>query len=261
MAAILAAVRRDRILAFLRERASATVIELSELCEVSEVTVRQDLNQLSEEGLLIRTRGGALLAERNSRESTFAARRELNAVAKQRIGELAAAMVDPGDTVLIDASSTGIAVARGLAARRNLFNITVMTNGLYAALELLGRPDFVIIVTGGQMHADFASLTGSFAWQHLERVKATIGFFGTRGLTLAYGVTELNVHEADVKRMMIERCREVVIVTDSSKFDDVSLVTFAEIPAIHHLITDDGAPADVLDALRSRGVQVTLAPL
>ena len=170
-------------------------------------------------------------------------------------------MVDPGDTVLIDASSTGISVARVLAARRDLFNITVITNGIYAALELTSRPDFATIVTGGQMRTDNASLTGSFAWHHLDRVKATIGFFGTRGLTLAYGVTDLNIHEADVKRMMIERCREVVIVTDSSKFDDVSLVTFADIPAIHHLITDDGAPADVLDALRTRGVQVTLAVL
>lgn len=261
MAAILGAVRRERILAFLREHASATVNELSELCDVSEVTVRQDLNQLSEEGLLIRTRGGALLAERSAKESSFAARRELNAFAKQRIGELAAAMVDSSDTVLIDASSTGISVARALAARRDLYNVTIITNGLYAALELLARPDFTTIVTGGQMRADNASLTGSFAWRHLERVMANIGFFGTRGLTLAYGVTDLNIHEADVKRMMIERCREVVIVSDSSKFDDVSLVTFAEIPAIHHLITDDGAPADVLDALRTRGVHITLAVL
>ena len=261
MAAILAAVRRDKILAFLRERASATVNELSGLCDVSEVTIRQDLNQLSEEGLLIRTRGGALLAERRARESNFSMRRELNAAAKQRIGELAAEMVDAGDTVLIDASSTGVSVARALAARRDLSDVTIITNGIYTAIELLARPDFSTIVTGGHMRAYTASLTGSFAWNQLERVMANIGFFGTRGLTLAYGVTELNIHEADVKRMMTERCREVVIVTDSSKFDDVSLVTFAAIGSIQHLITDDGAPADVLDDLRARGIQVTLAAL
>lgn len=247
-----------------REHAAATVNELSELCDVSEVTVRQDLNQLSEEGLLIRTRRRAAGRAQRQERNRALPRGELNAFAKQRIGELAAAMVDSSDTVLIDAS-TGISVgagAGGTGPATYFYNVTILTNGIYATLELLARPDFTTIVTGGQMRADNASLTGSFAWRHLERVMANIGFFGTRGLTLAYGVTDLNIHEADVKRMIaIEHCHEVVIVSDSSKFDDVSLVTFAEIPAIHHLITDDGAPADVLDALRTRGVHVTLAVL
>lgn len=261
MAAILAAVRRDKILAFLREHASATVNELSGLCDVSEVTIRQDLNQLSEEGLLVRTRGGALLANRNAKESSFAVRQDLNAAAKQRIGELAAEMVDSGDTVFVDASSTGVSVARALAARRDLVDVTVITNGIYTALELIGYPHIATIVAGGHMDAKAASLTGSFAWRHLERVAANIGFFGTRGFSMAYGVTELNIHEADVKKMMIARCREVVIVTDSSKFDDVSLVTFAEISDIKRLVTDDAAPTEILDELRERGIKVTLAAL
>jgi DeoR family transcriptional regulator, aga operon transcriptional repressor len=259
MAAILAAVRRDKILAFLRERASATVTELSGLCEVSEVTIRQDLNQLSEEGLLIRTRGGALHAARSARESSVAGRLAHNADVKQRIGECAARMVNAGDSVLIDASSTGVYVARALAAKRDLRDLTVITNGIYTAIELLGRPDISTILTGGHVLVHSASLSGSLAWDHLGKVMANIGFFGTRGLTLDYGVTELNIHEADVKRKMIERCREVVIVTDSSKFADVSLVTFAEIGSIQRLVTDDAAPADLLDALRLRGVQVVLA--
>lgn len=261
MAAILAAVRRDKILTFLQERASATVNELSGLCDVSEVTIRQDLNQLSDEGLLVRTRGGALLANRNAKESTFAVRQELNAAAKQRIGELAAEMVDSGDTVFIDSSSTGVSVARALAARRELLDVTVITNGLYAALELVGHRHFSTIVAGGHMDPKAASLTGSFAWKHLERVTANIGFFGTRGLSLAYGVTELNIHEADVKQMMVARCLDVVIVTDSSKFDDASLVTFAEVSNINHLVTDDAAPSEVLNELRERGITIVLASL
>lgn len=259
MAAILAAVRRDRILNFLRDRQSATVNELSELCEVSEVTTRQDLNQLSEEGLLVRTRGGALRADRNDRDFTFAARLELQADTKQRIGELAAAMIDPGDSVLIDASSTGVYVARAIAARRDLHDVTVLTSGIYTAIEFLGRPDISTILTGGHLRVNGASLTGSFAWDHLDKVHATIGFFGARGLTLEHGVTEINIHEADVKRRMIERCREVVTVTDSSKLSKVSLVTYAEISTIHRLVTDDGAPAALIEDLRERGVQVTLA--
>lgn len=261
MAAILAAVRRDKIMALLREQASATVNELSGLCDVSEVTIRQDLNQLSEEGLLIRTRGGALLATRNTKESSFAVRQDLNASAKQRIGELAAEMVDSGDTVFIDASSTGVSVARALAARPDLLDVTILTNGIYTAIELVGHRHLSTVVAGGHMDPIAASLTGSFAWKHLERVAVNIGFFGTRGFSLAYGVTELNIHEADVKQMMITRCRDVVIVTDSSKFDDVSLVTFAEIGDIQRLVTDDAAPADLLDELRERGIKVTLASL
>lgn len=258
MAAILAAVRRDKILEVLRERASATVNELSELCEVSEVTIRQDLNQLSEEGLLVRTRGGALLANGNLKDRSFAGRLALNAELKQRIGELAAELIESGDSVLIDASSTGVYVARALAARRDLREVTVVTNGIYTAIELLECPDISTILTGGQVRAQAASLTGSFAWDHLDRVVARIGFFGTRGLALGYGVTELNIHEVDVKRKMIERCREVVIVTDSSKFNDVSLVTFAEFASVRRLITDDAAPPDLLAALRGLGIQVSL---
>ncbi len=260
MAAILAAVRRDKILAFLREHASATVSELSGLCEVSEVTIRQDLNQLSEEGMLVRTRGGALLAERNGKESTFTGRLELSADAKQAIGELAAEMIDSGDSVLIDASSTGVFVARALANRRDLHDVTVVTNGMYTATELLGRPDISTILTGGYMRVNSASLTGSLAWDHLDKVHASIGFFGTRGLTLEYGATEINIHEADVKRRMVERCRDVVVVTDSTKLANVSLVTFAELPSIHRLVTDDLAPAELVAELQRRGVLVTMAP-
>ncbi len=260
MAAILAAVRRDKILAFLREHASATVSELSELCEVSEVTIRQDLNQLSEDGMLVRTRGGALLAERNGKESTFTGRLELGADAKQAIGELAAGFIDSGDSVLIDASSTGVFVARALAKRRDVHDVTVITNGIYTAIELTGRADISTILTGGHMRVNSASLTGSLAWDHLDKVHASIGFFGTRGLTLDYGATEINIHEADVKRRMIERCRDVAVVTDSSKLANVSLVTFAELSSVHRLITDDLAPADMVAELRRRGILVTLAP-
>lgn len=259
MSSVLSALRRDAILEFLRNRNSATVAELSELCNVSEVTIRQDLNQLATEGLVVRTRGGALPAARANNEFTFGARVAMAADVKQRIGEAAASLVKAGDSVLIDASTTGLYVVRALLKRRDLSDMTIITNGLNTALELANRPDITTIVTGGALRMTSVSLIGSFAWDMLAKINATIGFFGARGVTVEQGLTDVNFQEANVKMKMIERCQEVVAITSASKFGEVSLVTFAPIDRVHRIITDDAAPADLLDQLRARGVTVTIA--
>lgn len=259
MSSVLSALRRDAILEFLRTRNSATVSELSELCSVSEVTIRQDLNQMAVEGLIARTRGGALPAARANNEFTFGARVAMNADVKHRIGEVAAGLVRAGDSVLIDASTTGLYVVRALLRRRDLHDVTVITNGLNTAFELADRPDIATIVTGGLLRMTAVSLTGSFAWDMLAKINATIGFFGARGVTVEHGLTDVNLQEANVKTKMIERCQEVVAITDSSKFGEVSLVSFAAIDRVNRVITDANAPADALDQLRARGVTVTIA--
>ncbi|MBE2239327.1 MAG: DeoR/GlpR transcriptional regulator [Caldilineaceae bacterium] len=256
MAAILGAVRKDKILGFLRDHSSATVAELSDLCEVSEVTIRQDLNQLAVEGMLVRTRGGAMLSNRATSEFTFAARAAINAEVKQRIGELAATLVQSGDSVLLDASTTGLHVARALALRADLEDVTVITNGINTALELANRLDINTFLTGGHLRASGVSLSGSFAWDMLGKIHATVGFFGARGVTVEQGLTEANLQEADVKRRMLDRCQEVIVVADGSKLGQVTLAPFGEIACIQRLVTDAGAPEAMLHALRQLGIDV-----
>ena len=256
MAAILASMRKDKILSFLRDNSSATVTELSELCDVSEVTIRQDLNTLAGEGMLVRTRGGATLSTRAATDYSYTARLAINAEIKQRIGDMAASLVQSGDSVFVDASTPGVYVARALAQCHDLEDVTVVTNGVNVLSELARRLDIHTFLSGGHFRASSASLTGTFANEMLGRINATIGFFGARGITLAQGLMDVNVQDADVKQKMIERCQEVVIVADSSKFGQVSVASFAPLDRIQRLITDDGIPAAMLENLRLRGVDV-----
>ena len=256
MAAILASMRKDKILTFLRDNSSATVAELSDLCDVSEVTIRQDLNALAVEGMLVRTRGGATLSTRAATDFTYSSRLAINAETKQRIGDMAASLIQSGDSVLVDASTTSIYVARTLAQRHDLEDITVITNGINVLAELAGRLDIHTFLIGGHFRASSASLTGTFANEMLGRINATIGFFGARGITLAQGLMDVNLQDADVKHKMIERCQEVAIVADSSKFGQVSVASFAPLERVHRLITDEGIPAQMLEDLRLRGLNV-----
>lgn len=255
---MLAGVRRDRILTLLQDRRSASVGELSELLQVSEVTVRQDLNLLAEEGRLVRTRGGALLPSRTSRELTFASRAAMNTAQKQRIGERAASLVASGDSILLDASSTAVYVARALRQRRDLSDLTLITNGIHTALEVVERPEITTVLTGGIVRMTADSLNGAIAEDMLSKIHATRGFFGTRGLTLEQGLTEVNLQEAQVKRAMLRRCQEVVVVADASKFGEVSLTSFAALDQVDRIITDTAAPQELLEALQARGVRVDI---
>lgn len=256
---MLAVARKDKIMSLLQAHQNATVAELSDLCQVSEVTIRQDLGQLADEGLLTRTHGGATLSERGSRELTLLARERMSAPAKQRIGETAAALLRSGDSIIVDASSTALYVVRALLRRHDLQDMTIITNSLFAALELVNRPDITTIVTGGFLRMTAVSLTGSFAWDMLARINARRGFFGTRGISVEQGLTDVNVQEANLKMKMIERCQEVIAVADGSKFGEVSLVSFAPIEKVQRIITDTGAPVHAVSELRARGVDVMLA--
>jgi len=137
--------------------------------------------------------------------------------------------------------------------------VTVITNGINTALELVNRPDITTIVTGGFLRMTAISLTGSFAWDMLAKINATKGFFGTRGLSVEQGLTDVNVQEANLKMKMIERCQEVIAVANGSKFGEVSLVSFAPIEKVQRLITDSSAPPKALEAVRARGVEVMIA--
>ena len=259
VSAHLSILRKDKILEYLRTRSTASVTELSSLLDVSEVTVRQDLNTLAAEGFLARTRGGAMLSSRSTNEFTFGARVAINADVKQRIGEAGASLINPGDSIILDASTTGLYVVRALLTRRDLHDITIITNGIQTALELVNRPDITTILTGGQLRMTAVSLIGSVAWDMLAGINATIGFFGARGITVEHGLTDVHLQESNVKVKMIERCQQVVGLVDATKFGEVSLISFAPIDKVQRIITDTAAPADQVTDLRARGVNVLLA--
>jgi DeoR/GlpR family transcriptional regulator of sugar metabolism len=256
---MLSAARRDKILESLQQRRTVSVAELSVLCRVSEVTIRQDLKRLAQQGLLNRTRGGAILPTRANLELSFAARQQLHADQKRRIGEVAAGLIRSGDSVILDASTTALHVLRALKQRSGLRDVTVITNGIYTALELLDRPDITTILTGGILRATATSLTGLTGQQMLSLINGLKGFLGARGITLENGLTDANIQEVQTKIAMVERCQEVTAVLDASKFGVVSLATFAPMESLRRIITDSDAPAETVAAIRARGIEVLLA--
>ncbi len=252
--------RQQQILGLVTERGDARVSELKDLFGVSEVTVRADLAALASRGLVVRTHGGAAVPDRGmkSLELTFAARDVANVELKQRIGACAAELIESGHSVVLDASTTALQIARVLSADRSLHDVTVITNGVHTALELLDTPGISTILTGGQLRATAVSLTGGLAGDLLGKVHGSLGFFGARGLTVSQGLTDVNLQEVEMKAAMAAVCERVVAVVDHTKLGQVSLATFVPLGALSLVITDLDADRSIVADLEHAGVEVRL---
>jgi DeoR/GlpR family transcriptional regulator of sugar metabolism len=248
--------RLDRILELLREWGRASVSELAERLGVSPVTIRSDLATLEHQGRLARTHGGAVLKPETSAEPlAFALRKGLHLAEKERIGHAAAQLVRDGDSIALDASTTAWQVARRLKDRREL---TVITNGLFIALEFVDSPGVTVVMPGGSLRSASASLIGDLGACILDHYHVQRGFFGAGGFTLAEGLTDTNQYEVELKRCMVERSKEVIAIVDSSKWGQVTFAPLASVDQLDRVIADNAAPAEMVAALRAQGIEVML---
>ena len=248
--------RLDQITTLLLEQGRVSVAVLSERFGVSAVTIRNDLDTLEQQGRLLRTHGGAVPRPASSAEPpAFALRKDLHQDEKERIGRAAAALVRDGDSIVLDASTTAWQIARNLKDRREL---TVITNGLFIALEFIDSPGVTVVMPGGSLRAASASLVGDQGTCILDRYHVQKGFFGAGGFTLEEGLTDTNQYEVELKQRMVERSKQVIAVVDSSKWGQVTFAALASVEQLDQVITDDGAPAGMVAALREHGIQVTL---
>jgi DeoR/GlpR family transcriptional regulator of sugar metabolism len=249
--------RLDQILALVQERGRMSVTELSGQFSVSAMTIRNDLANLEQQGLLLRTHGGAMVKPDSSLEPAFLLRKELHWAEKERIGRAAAAQVRDGDSIVLDASTTAWQVARHLKDRHE---VTVITNGLFIALELVDAPGVTVVMPGGTLRTASTSLVGDIGACILDRYHVQKGIFGARGFTLQEGLTDVNQYEVELKRLMVERSREVIAVVDSSKWGQVAFATFASLNQIQTLISDSAAPDEMVSTIRDRGIKVITVP-
>ena len=252
--------RHQQILEILSQQQTATVADLSTQLAVSAVTIRADLNQLAADGQVIRTHGGARLAkERKRQEQSFATRQQLNAEAKRQIGRLAASLVVPNESILLDASTTAVAVGQALKEMPQLDNITVVTTGVWTSLELLGVSHINVVLTGGQVRNTSGSITGVITHEILERFNFSKAFLGAWGIDIEEGLTESPLMEVELKRVIIQNSREVIAVVDGTKFGRLGLAAYAAPQQINCIITDETAPADMLTAFQAKGIEVCVA--
>ncbi len=246
--------RRQAILGAIEEAGQLSVSDLSDLFSVSEVTIRQDLKSLSDQGLLLRTRGGAL-SPNTLPELSFELRQQQFAVQKARIGQAAAGLVHYGDTIFIDASTTAQALIFHL---KQLSELTIITNSLKVALNLLDTPQFHVILPGGSLRRTSISLVDQHYCDLIEEINVQIGFFGARGLDTVEGLTDVSLAEVKMKRSMVERCQRVIGVVDSRKWGKVAAATFARLDQIDTIVSDAAAPDGLVEQLQQHQVEVIL---
>ncbi len=240
--------RRQRILNLLREQSGIKVTELARLLAVSEGTIRNDLNALEEEELLVRVRGGAVVKEKpGTLSQAFASRARQNASAKERIARWAADMVDSGDSILLDASTTAFHMVPYL---RELHHLTVVTNGIETGLALAQNPTNTVILLGGILRPDGISVTGHLSEKLLKDLHIKTAFVSCSGFSVKAGLTEVDIQEVQIKSLMIQAAERVVALIDSHKFGRVDLTPFATVERISHILTDSDIAPQYVAQLR-----------
>lgn len=255
------AARLNAILDLLAADGEVTVDDLVERFGASAATTRRDLDSLAEQRLLTRTHGGAV-AHSVAYELPIRYKSHLRTQQKESIAQAAAALVAPGMVVGLSGGTTTTAIAAALAAREDLAagpGITVVTNAVNIAAQLATRPDIKVVVTGGVIHSRSYELVGPFVEQLLRGVRLDIAFIGVNGMDAAAGATTQDEREAAVNRMMAERARRAVVVTDSSKIGTVAFAAVGGAELFPVLLTDDGADPASLTALRAAGFEVVVA--
>lgn len=247
--------RQREVLRHMRSRGGGNVRELAEAIGVSPSTIRRDLKDMDQQGLLTRVHGGASPAD-NEIEVARIARRLEHAVEKRRIGAAAIDCIRDHSTILITGGTTTEAMLPHLTERQGL---TVLTNGLDIALGLSRHAGIAVVVLGGILRPAELSLLGTLAEQALEEFHVDTAFTGTYGIDPEVGLTGASVHEASTDRRLLQGADSIVVLADSRKFAQHGPVRLVTVDQISTLVTDTGAPPGAVRALRQAGVDVRLA--
>ena len=248
--------RLEHVVRLLETRDYVQVAELSQTFAVSEVTVRSDLTELARQGLVARIRGGVRALQHGNSEVGFDLRLRLEVDRKRAIARAAAAMVNEGEAVALDASTTAYYLALELRNKREL---VVVTNGLLVATALADAPGITVLVTGGILRLSAMSLVGDFGTDILRTTRINKGFLGARGLSVERGLMELNPDEVRIKQEMADACEQVFAIVDGTKWHRSALLSFVPTDKVSAVVTDSTAPADEVARWRARGVDVVTA--
>lgn len=245
--------RRDSIIQLLHKDGKVRVDELSEKFSVTSVTIRNDLDFLEKKGILHRTHGGALIRKNVYEDPTLEEKQKLHSEEKQLIGKKAVELIESGDSILLDSGTTTLEISRHLQEDKTL---TVMTNAIQIAMDLAGKKDITVMLTGGTIRSESYSLVGPDAESMISNYFFDKLFLGVDGLDIEHGLTTPNPMEAQLNRMMVERAQKVIAVTDSSKFGRHSFSYICDLDVISTLITDQGITEEFERKLIKRNIDV-----
>ncbi len=252
-----AALRRERMVELIAERQFVRVSDLSEAFGISDVTVRSDLDVLDEARAVRRVRGGAMARRRvpvvvGGHASADGSTRD--------IGEAAASFVTSGTSVLLGAGVATAALARAIAARTELTDVVVVTNGLAVALELEAAwPRVSVVVTGGTLRPGSHALVEPLAGSLLDDIRADVAFVECAGVDADHGVTHTDLAETGMNQRLVASAARTVVLADASAIGEVHLGRVAHIGRVSTLVTASGADRRALDALKTAGLDIVVA--
>ncbi|NOV01601.1 DeoR/GlpR family DNA-binding transcription regulator [Paenibacillus planticolens] len=247
--------RRMKILNHLEMEGKVQVLHLSELLSVSTETVRRDLDRLEKEGKLRKVYGGAVKMRMELVEPPFLRRTQMMKSEKAAIGKAAASIVQDGETIMLDNSTTTLEILPYLKDHTNVTLITHSVPVLNLAMELFsGR----IIFIGGEVNVEYKAATGVLTDQMLDQFKVNKAFISVGGISLVDGITDFHLAEAVISRKMMQRAEESILVADHSKFGMSTFARVAKLDEISMLITDSGCPKEWIDTLEGLGIEVLI---
>lgn len=247
-------IRRKEILDILMKNNRVRVGQLSQELNVSEVTIRNDLAELEKDGYLERVAGGAVLTRRNFNQLNFQRLKQDNADTKLRIAKMAAALVQDGETLMINAGTTAFYVACELKQRSNL---NIVTNSVPIAVELGSFPSFRMVLLGGDINCQYSFTHGVDALTQMDRYKSDKVILSVDGISPEAGLTTYHAEEAEVIRQMIVRSHQCIIVADARKIGKESFSNIGSLENVDMLVTNRAdAPKDVIADIEAMGVEI-----
>jgi DeoR family transcriptional regulator of aga operon len=247
--------RKQKILQLLAQKERVFVNDLCELFETTSVTIRKDLDQLEEEGHLRRVHGGAIINKSLYPGMALPEKQKLNLEQKEKIARKAVNMINKGDVILLDSGSTTHQLAKLI---KELKGITVITNGINIAAELMNS-DNDVIITGGMFDKGSSTLYGPLTEETLQHLAADKLFQGVDGIDLELGFTTPSIEEAQISRRMMKISGQSIVLADSSKFGRRSLSVIGKITDADTIITDDGVDDNYVKSLTEKGLEVIIA--
>jgi DeoR/GlpR family transcriptional regulator of sugar metabolism len=250
--------RRQAILAQVREQAAVSAEDLARQFAVSVETIRRDLRRLGDRGLLERVYGGATRPAGRSSEGSFATRSTRNIDRKRAIAALAASLVEPEETIVVDVGTTALEVARALPAG---FRGRVLTNSVPAAMEVSARSDVELLLCGGQVRAGDGACAGAHAEAFFDEFYADRAFLGSGGVHPQAGLTDFYPAEVAVRRTIIGHTAMTYVLADSSKLGEIAVHRVCPLDRLTAVVTDDAENSAAYAALAAAGLTLLRAPV
>ena len=250
---MLAIERRNAILSKLYLEGKVIVAELSQEFDVTEETIRRDLEKLDKEGLAKKTYGGAVLVQNFSTDLPHSVRKKANVEAKQKIAEKVSALFNDGDCIMVDSSSTALLVLNYI---KNLKNITLITNSVEALIELSDKDDWTVFSTGGKLKRGSLSLVGPSAEKTIRSYHVDYAICSSKGIDIGRGITDSNEKDSEIKQAIFGAANRKILAVDSTKFDKISFVHVCELKDIDTVVTDKAPSERWVEYFKDREVEL-----